>query len=786
MLVFWSNESKDKLLKAVGHVFQSYPGTPWKHVSDLSQIPAGPDVQAIVCFGAETLEKLVALGLVHKGRTINSLRGVPVALPETTSKAFITYSPNIGQVDHAKYVQMVIDVMQAMRYVATGSLEPDLSNVDYQYVSDLKSVRKDIEGMLETTTGLIPVGLDTETLGLDEFNPSAYIVSIQVSYKPGLARVIHFKSQAVEQEWIHTLDNVADLAWLLNEPRLSLRGANLKYDLRWIHRRLGLECTNFRFDTTIVGSLLDENRSNGLDVHAKLYTPMGGYSDTFDRTVDKSRMDLLPPDDKFLVYAGGDADATLRVSEVEKNLLAAESKPLFRFYVNLLHPAARTFEIVERGGIFVDREEFRKLDADLEADMLRLTKEAKSMLGGQIVAKHLDDSKTGGLNLTKASLLEDFLFSPMGLNLKPQELTAKTKKPSTSLDHLMKFSSHPVAGPFVKLLSEFSSTQKTRSTYVTGFLHHLRSDGRFHPHYYLFVGSKEDNEGGTNTGRLSCRDPAWQTVPKHTKWAKRIRRCYPAPPGMLVVERDFSQGELKIIACLANEENMIRAYLNNMDLHVMTSGRFRGYTYEDMMALKVSDPDLFDAIRQLGKAGNFGLIYGMGEEGFEIYAETNYGVKLIPGEAGKFRDGFFQDYPGLLTYHKEYKAFARKNGYVMSPLGRVRHLPLINSFSQQERSKEERRAVNAPVQSALSDMLVLAMSLSVKQGWHYQMPPMGAVHDAAYNYVLEDDYLTYVKREVELMENLPLHEFGWKPRLQFTADAKVGPNMADLKKVAFH
>ena len=270
------------------------------------------------------------------------------------------------------------------------------------------------------------------------------------------------------------------------------------------------------------------------------------------------------------------------------------------------------------------------------------------------------------------------------------------------------------------------------------------------------------------------------TIPKHTKWAKKLRRCFPAPPGMLILENDYSQGELRVIACLANEVTMINSYKEGLDLHVITSGRFAGYSYEEMMKLKKENKELFDKIRQLGKAGNFGLIYGMGVEGFQAYAELNYGVKLAMSEAEKFRTGFFNTYPALPEYHRAYKAFAKKHGYVASPLGRVRHLPLIPSVRQDLRAGPERQAINSPVQSCLSDMMIWAIALSHKRGWFKEAPCFGAIHDAKYVYIPEDNHEMYVERELEIMENLPFEQVGWEPQLVFTADAKIGKNMAEL------
>jgi DNA polymerase I-like protein with 3'-5' exonuclease and polymerase domains len=185
----------------------------------------------------------------------------------------------------------------------------------------------------------------------------------------------------------------------------------------------------------------------------------------------------------------------------------------------------------------------------------------------------------------------------------------------------------------------------------------------------------------------------------------------------------------------------------------------------------------------LGKAGNFGLIYGMGVEGFHTYAQVNYGVKLTIEEAAAFRDGFFDTYTKLPEYHVEYKAFARLHGFVRSPLGRIRHLPLINSPKRDIQSGAERQAINSPVQSTLSDMLIWATSIAHKNGWFKESPGFGAIHDAKYTYIPEDNWEKYAHREIEVMENLPFNLVGWNPQLKFTADGKVGANMADLEEI---
>lgn len=791
-LILWSESPSAKVLDALHVVLRNYPQELVKIESDVKSIPKIEGSKVILAMGEAAISLLQHNAVLPKNRKVTSLRGVAYDLGWHGVKVMPSYSPGISQMDYGRHVELLCDVTAAIRLTQTGSLVPQYG--DYSYVPDFRQFREMVEMLFDQNNQPVDCTFDLETIGLDEFmlpvadHPGAYVVSIQATCMAGHAQVVYFNSAAEEQAWFGDLEKVEDLAWLLSTPMVKSKGANFKYDLRWLWQRAGIECTNFVFDTTLVGSLLDENRSNGLDIHTKMYAPaLAGYSDEFDRLVDKSRMDKVPKP-QLLLYAGGDTDACYQVAQAQRKLLLQDQQ-LTSFYVNVLHPAARAFEVVERGGIFVDLEKFKELEADLTTEILHLVSSANKIVGGRIWAKHSDPDKLGGMNLTKASMIVDFMFSPMGLNLKPQMMTAGgkdgkgPKAPSTGMDHLLMFSDIPEAKPFIGLMKAYNECTKTKNTYVDGFLKHLRSDGRLHPTYWFFVGDRDKDEGGTNTGRLSARNPAWQTLIKHTRWAKRLRQCYPAPPGMLVSERDFNQGELRVFACLAGERVMIKAYLNNMDLHALTSGKFRGYSYEQMMKLKVENPDLFAAIRQLGKAGNFGLLYGMGDEGFYIYAIDNYGVKDFTHEqAHDFREGFMSTYPAIPVYHESQKQYAKKHGLVRGPLGRIRHLPLINSSNRQVASKTERQSINSPTQGCLSDMLLWSIALEHKQGLSAEAPSFGACHDAGYNYIPEDQVDVILPQMLEVMENLPFNKVGWEPKLKFLADAKIGPNMGDLKK----
>ena len=985
--------------------------------------------------GSQTIPKMANLGVVPKGRTITSLRVNTYEL--RTNKVRFSYSPSIKNIDSGMFTDLKNDLVLAYRLAMTGSLEPKLGK--YKYVEDFSDYCNQLQVLEKEGKKNIPITFDTETIGFDYLHlgdntrPQARFVSFQLSIKKGESHVVYFKDFGSMTQWL--TKNASQLIYLFTDKNLSMGGANFKFDLNWLRHFTGLYCTNFKFDTTLVGSLLDENRSNSLDNHTKIYVPdLGGYADSFNATYDKGRMDLIPQD-TLLPYAGGDTDACFQVRQ-RMTLLLKEQPNLANFYINILHPSARAFEELEYQGVYIDRDRYFEVERDLNDEIKNCIHQAVKCIGGRLYAIHKDPKKVGGINIGKASLIEDYLFSPKGLNLKPKMLTEKTGKPVTSAQHLQMFLDVPEARPFIEAFLNYNKASKALSTYVTGFLKHQRSDGRFHPSYFLFVGDRANGDGGATTGRLSCHAPAFQTLPKKGDWGKRLRKCFTAPEGYLVTEKDYSQGELRVIACVADEKTMLNAYKQGRDLHIQTGSGLGGITYEQMLALKDTDPDKFDSLRKNAKPANFGLClhensqvltknkvtniiktvriadiqechlvwdgvdwvshdgiiykgyhevityqgvtatpchevfthelgkvtlyeatitnaniietargktpitcggdiyfesgdpstdvegnkrlvlrprkrellflwgerdnrklsrrksllnlglfdlsvygtpsddvhikkskqaisarqhesdkckgkrkdpsrtlhrrlpksiseleyvqsiaklssvqkrhlkklgiqvyeakvydilnagerhrftadgklvsncYGMGANGYMTYAKNNYGVDMTLEEAEQIRHAFlYETYPMLPIYHERYKEIARKTGKIISPLGRVRHLPLINSRDSMVRSGAERQAVNSAIQSTLSDMLCWAMAISHQRGHTKYAPCFGAIHDATYNYVPEDDWEKWTLADKEIMETLPFEKVGWKPQLEFVADAKIGKSMGEL------
>lgn len=1045
MLIIWTSQNEvaslDRLLRQV----LPYTKTPHRVAKLDGTIPALKKGDVLLAMGGKTLDVLKAEKIIKKNAGLMSLRQTPTPLGD--GHVLATYDPFMTEVDPSTEPEVLWDVLQACRLNDTGTTKPPLG--DYQWVSDFNEA----EQWLDAQEKMVPLSCDLETIGLDpwykaagdENKPDARIVTIFITHKPKMARGVYLPLDGAPPELIAQVDRI------LNHPKAKVVGANFKFDMLWMFVHWSIEVKKQSFDTTIVGSLLNENRSNSLNLHAKIYTAMGGYDDHLNQTYDKARMDLVPKED-LLPYAGGDTDAGLRVYLRQREELLKDKK-LTRFYVDLLQPAAQVFHKMERRGVCIDMPRYKALEVEVRTELKSLEAQALSLLPARLKMKHSDN-----LSLGRAALLKDFMFTKAGLNLEPVQFTEKTGEPSTALEHLERFSDHPVAGPFVKTLSEYNSAAKTLSTYIVGFMQHIRSDGRFHPTYMLHRGSygEKDDNSGTVTGRTSAKDPAYQclkgdtlvltdrgwlpiqsvvegheqgeayrvlahtgrwqrvigtyrngvqpvfsvrsdsgklvvstgnhpfltkrgwvrtdnlqtgdtcyelrashpevhqpdvlhvgsheeplhepneqglasvrraghhagpevahvhgisgghggapsrdhhretgrgralheselhvgyapaadvephehekhhvergdqdgggvgaavrdqswafalqagnwpvdgagddeedpasglcfqegliesvlysgecetfdltiegshsfvaaglvvhnTIPKHTRWAKPLRSVYIPPPGYAILKMDYSQGELRVTACVAHEKGMLSVYKQGLDLHLKTGALVYGITFEEALALKKSakkgspDEKLVKEIRQGGKAGNFGLIYGMSAEGFVEYAWKTYGVKMEIDKATQFRDGFFDAYPALPAWHDRFRKFAKQHGYVRNPLGRLRHLPLINSRISSVRAQAERQSINSPIQSCLSDLMQLAM---VELDRRYpDLWMFGMTHDDLSCYVPEDEVDLWAGRLKEVGQNLPIEHFGWEPELQFLVDTEYSTtNLAE-------
>ncbi len=784
------------VLHSAGIAYRGVEWDPWELC-----IP-GPG-EVVLAMGAKAVDQLREAKVLPGNLSIDKMRGQLWPAGGDKGAWMVTYDPYMPKVEPSFTAKIQWDIYLATRYLKTGSLEPDVGK--YRYVADFDDIVAQATRHWEEHGQPMRLHEDLETLGLYPWYEDVWIVSI--SFTPldgGTGDCIVFPELGCRPSE-YVMDQVC---WLESTERVSLGGSNLKYDNLW--KRVDWKIpfpTNFWFDTILVGSVQDENRSNSLNTHAKVHTTMGGYDDHFNRHHDKARMDLAyaKDPDGYLTYACGDTDSGARArADMVPRLL--QDQQLTDFYTTILHPAARAFEKIEYRGILVDEERLRAVGVEAGQDVVDAERDLVHLTPVPIRRKHAER-----LAFTP-KILQEVFFGPRGWGLNPQVATKKAPKDaleegrweyaSTSIDdHLKMFKRHREAGPFVTRLRDRNRAHKVQSSFVDGWLKDLRPDGRFHPTFQLHVGSMfdkgdESDDSGAVTGRLAVKNPAAQTLPKKTKpgqknWAKLLRRCYPAPPGMVMFENDYEQGELKIAACYAHDETMIEAFRAGQDLHLLTGCEVNHMTYEEGLALKESDDPAdqarIDDVRYGAKAVNFGKIFAQSPRGFVHYAFKQWDLEYTLEESIEIDRLYFGKYRRLKAWHAAYIEHAAEHGEVRNPFGRIRHLPLIKSKDPKLRARAGRQAINSPVQSALSDMCLwsIARAELVEELDRQGMEIVLQVHDAIIGYVPDTSAgLDLVKRLAWIMANLPITEFcGWEPQLQFTADAKVGPNWAELEKL---
>lgn len=569
-----------------------------------------------------------------------------------------------------------------------------------------------------------------------------------------------------------------------------LSGHNLKFDLHCLENTgIVIPMHRWAHETLQLVFCMDENIANKeLSECVKLVVPeMGGYSDEFDRTVDKSEMLRVPPA-LMLPYAAGDADATLRLTKRLISTVQRDSRQ-WACYERVQMPAMRMFYQMEKRGMRVDKAALRAFAIEVQEAEKTLYDELIREVPGSIKRKHIGagSRKGNGLSFSRADFVLDILFRhPDGFRFTPTVFTSSTanlpeaeRVPSVSKkDHLPFFDHEPWVAQLIqyqtiaKLLSTYVGNEGTKDKPAKGLWQYICDDGRIRPSYWLHR---------TVTGRAASSDPNGQNLPKRGKLAKAYRKIFVPRKGYVFGELDLSQAELRVAACMANDQVMIRLYQQGADIHMATAAAVMGLTIAQFKKLPKEEQEVH---RTRAKAVNFGFLYGMWWRKFRSYAKTDYGLTITENEAKAMRDTFFRRYPGLQLWHNETRAFVRANGYVRALHGAIRHLPNIRSYDEAIQSEAERQAINSPVQRFASDLALIGLTRLARD-----LPPrLGGVcafvHDAG---ILEikAGYETEVLGAAKwYMENPPLEEwFGIELPVPVVADAKVGENLCDMREI---
>ena len=497
----------------------------------------------------------------------------------------------------------------------------------------------------------------------------------------------------------------------LRRADLKLVAQNGKHDNQQLAgARVFLE---HRFDIMLAAHLLDENRPKNLGFLSQSVLGADVYKGMVELKPEKIMKEPLR---RIASYNGNDVGYTHQIYPRLREELIAQPR-LTRLFAKLMMPASHVVQQVEAAGMYVDRKRlFHRME------VLRGEIDDRK----EVLREHLPHRWQEDFNFNSTQQLGRWLFSKRGLGLSPLETTA-SGRPSTREAVLLHYHDHPA----VQALLEYRTLQlKWMNTYLLPWSTRLDSRSRLHTTYKLY---------GTVTGRLSGD---LQQVPRDSF----IRGVIGAPPGWLFVQADYSQIELRIAAHIAKERRMRRSFLTGQDLHLVTACSLTGK----------SPLDVTKEERKRAKAVNFGFLYGMYPKKFQAYAFENYGVEVTISEAELARKQYFTMFHDLEAWHDRQRRVAHNHHRVVSPLGRIRHLPDILSSDNGVRMEAERQAINSPVQATASDLMLFSM---------VQLQPrldprsafiVGTLHDAIFLQVREDRVAEIAPIIKEVMENLPL------------------------------
>ena len=525
----------------------------------------------------------------------------------------------------------------------------------YQFIDTPKAQKILVKNLMAQKS----VCFDTETTSLNELE--AELVGMSFSYKKGLAYYIPLSEK--REEVLETLEIFK--SFFEKEDVLKI-AHNLKFDLKVLHQ-YGVEIKGTLFDTMIAHYLLNPDGRHGMDYLSEMYLDYKPVSiETLIGKKGKNQgtfrdVDLLEATE----YAAEDADITFQLYELFAPQLKKEN--LEDLFYKIEMPLMKVLAKMELAGISLDENWLKQESKDLENDLKNLEIKIFELSGEEF-------------NMNSPRQLGEILFEKMKLD--PKAKKTKTGQYATSEDVLQKLvSKHEI----IKHILEYRTYQKLKSTYVDALPSQIdKTDNRVHTNF---------SQTTAATGRLASVNPNLQNIPIRTLRGQQIRGAFVSGEGKKIISADYSQIELRLIAEISGEENMIKAFQNGEDIHASTAAKLFGIPLEDVTKTQ----------RSQAKTVNFGIIYGQGA--FALAEQTG----LSRTEAKQLIDSYYETYPKLKIWMAEQVQKARELGYVETLFNRKRHLKDINSANFVVKAHAERNAVNAPIQGSAADIIKIAM-----------------------------------------------------------------------------
>lgn len=547
---------------------------------------------------------------------------------------------------------------------------------------------------------------DTETTGLDTH--LAELVCISFAFKKNEAYCVTIPKDRVEAKKV-----VEEFRLVFEDEKIQKIGQNIKYDILML-MQYGIDVKGPLYDTMIGHYLVQPELKHNLDYLCETYL---GYQKVETETLigKKGRSQLTMrqvPVEKLRDYACEDADLTLQLKQaLDPDLDKFGVRKVFE---EIEMPLIPVLADMEMSGVTLNTNELNEYAEVLRKQLIELEKEIKELAGEDF-------------NLSSPKQLGPILFEKLKIDSNAKK--TKTKQYSTSEEVLIKLvDKHPI----IEKILDFRGLKKLLSTYVEALPQLVNpKTGKVHTSY---------NQAIAATGRLSSTNPNLQNIPIRDENGREIRKAFTASDeNHLFLSADYSQIELRIMAALSKDEQMIRAFRVEQDIHAITASRI----------YKVALKEVTSDMRRKAKTANFGIIYGI--SAFGLSERLN----ISRTEAKNLIDGYFENFKKVKGYMDEIIKVAREKGYVETIKGRRRYLNDINSANAVVRGVAERNAINAPIQGSAADIIKLAMINIWKELLRNNLDAkmILQVHDEL-NFNVPKDELEQVKDIVkEQMEN---------------------------------
>ncbi len=538
-----------------------------------------------------------------------------------------------------------------------------------EVISDIQTIivdtSKKLQDLVKRLNDADMIAFDTETTDTDVMR--AKLVGISLAVRPDQGYYIpvgHQKAQQLPIEEV--LEALADP---MTNPNIGKAGHNLKYDYL-VLKRAGLTVSPLTFDTMIAEWLINP-ASRNLGLKNLAWVRLGYDMTHIEALIGKGKgqktMDQVAIQDAA-GYAAADAVMCLRlIPELLEELKEQHAEALFK---TMEMPLIPILAAMEQAGILLDKEFFKNFSQELESRLGEIESDIQTEVGYEF-------------NLNSTQQLSQALFETLGLE--PPDRARKTASGyySTAASVLEAMAGQHTV---IEWVLEYRELEKLRSTYVDSLPQQINPDtGRVHTSF---------NQTGTVTGRIASSDPNLQNIPTRTEIGRRVRNGFVAQDGWTLLAIDYSQIELRIVAHMSEDEAMLAAFRAGQDIHATTAAAVNGIELKDVTP----------QMRRHAKAINFGLIYGM-----SAYGLTN-ATDLTLAESENFIEAYFKEFPGVKRYLDAIRADAAEMGYVETLLGRRRYFPnLKEGAGYTIRQREEREAINAPIQGTAADIIKKAM-----------------------------------------------------------------------------